>query len=57
MNLRLHPWVLLHNPMTGVVYPTLNMQKTNVVFNKDLNETFDVDSLLEILGFATVVCN
>jgi hypothetical protein len=42
VNLRLHPWVLQHNPLTRVAYPTFNMQKTGVVFNKDPNEALDV---------------
>jgi hypothetical protein len=47
---RLQPWVLQHNPLTGVAYPTLNMQKTGVVFNKDSGKTLDVD-----LDFAGVL--
>jgi hypothetical protein len=43
VNFRLHPWVLQHNPLTGVAYPALNMQKTGVVFNKDSGEALDVD--------------
>jgi len=50
VNLRLQPWVLQHNPLTGVAYPTLNMQKTGVVFNKDSGKTLDVD-----LDFAGVL--
>jgi hypothetical protein len=43
MNLKLHPWVLQHNILIGVAYPTFNMQKTSVVFNKGPNEALDVD--------------
>jgi hypothetical protein len=50
VNLRLHRWVLQHNPLTGVAYPTLNMQKTGAVCNKDSGEDLDV-----VLDFAGVL--